>query len=151
MAAIHLNDKEAKEVLKNKNVNTTKLIRIVGNAIVLTSNLKLDTIKKMEKYNNNALCLVEVDKDEEREIFRIATGATCSISKYGITFAEANKDGYATATVLFPNGITDKKTFVKDEMGQTIFMLKQLEKIVENACENLELAYAELDNDIEEE
>mgnify|MGYP007037131039 CR=1 FL=1 len=71
MATIHLNEKEAKEVLKNKNVNTTKLIRIVGNAIVLTSNLKLDTIKKMEKYNNNALCLVEVDKDMKAEIEEI--------------------------------------------------------------------------------
>lgn len=135
----------AKEV-----VNTTTRIKIAGNAIVLTSKLKFETIQKMEKYNKDALCLIEAKKDEEKEIFRISTGKLGSISKYGIVFAEANKEGYATATTLFPENVTDKKAYIKDNFGTALFMLDDLEESVKTSCAELEAAYAELDKIIEE-
>lgn len=128
----------------------TKRITIAGNAMILTSKLKLETIQKMEKYNPKALCLIEVDKnDEETEVFRIASGKLSSISKYGITFAEANSKGNAIATVLFPEGINDKKQYIKDNFANVMFMLEDLEDAVETACTALEMAYAKLDDEIE--
>ena len=127
-----------------------KRIKIAGNAVVLTSKLKFATIQKMEKYNPSALCLTETKKDEEVEIFRIATGKTSSIGKYGITFMEANKDGYAIATILLPENTTDKKAYIKDNLGNAIFMLTDLEALVETACAELEAAYDKLDTEIEE-
>ena len=104
----------------------------------------------MEKYNPNALVLVEVKHDEEYEVFRIGTGKLSSIGKYGITFAEANKDGFATATVLFPENVTDKKAYIKDNFATVLFMLKDVEDAVATACAALEADFAKLDEEIEE-
>lgn len=137
--------------MEEKEMSTTqKRIKIAGNAVVLTSNLKFATIQKMEKYNRNALCLVEVKGEEEIEIFRISTGKTSAISKYGVTFMEANKDGFAIATVLLPEGVTDKKAYIKDNYGTVIFMLNDLEDAVVTACAKLEADFEKLDKEIEE-
>jgi hypothetical protein len=63
---------------------------------------------------------------------------------------EANKDGFAVATVMLPEGITDKKEFIKDNFATALFMLSDLEAAVETACAALEANYAKLDNEIEE-
>ena len=136
--------------VEKKEVSTSKRIKIVGNAFVLTSKLKFATIQKMEKYNRDVLCLVEIKNDEENEIFRIGTGKTSSIGKFGITFMEADKAGNATATVLFPEGTTDKKAYIKDNFATVLFMLNDLEDSVNTACAELEAAYAKLDEEIEE-
>ena len=157
---IKVSEKEMKKIVKGTDAEeqvtkhaskTFKRIKIVGNALVLTSKLKFVTIQKMEKYNKDTLCLVEVKGDEENEIFRIATGKTSNISKFGITFMEANKEGFATATVLFPEGTTNKREFVKDNFATVLFMLEDLEDAVQTACAELEAAYAKLDDNIEEE
>ncbi len=127
-----------------------KRIRIAGNALIITSKVKFDTIKKLEKYNNDALVLCEQDNDEIKEVFRISTGNSSSISKYGVTFMEADKNGYAVATILFPENVKDKKEYVKDNFGTALFMLEDLEATVETACAELEAAYAKLDEQIEE-
>ncbi len=150
---IKVSEKEAKQLKANvegPKKSTPKRIKIVGNALVLTSKLKFATIQKMEKYNKDALCLVEVKNDEENEIFRIGTGKTSAIGKYGITFMEASKEGNATATVLFPEGVTNKREYVKDNFANVLFMLNDLEDVVNTVCAELEAAYAKLDDDIEE-
>lgn len=151
MAAIQVTNKQMEKILGTANVATPKMIKIVGNAMVLTSKLKFETIQKMEKYNSKALCLVEITKDEENEIFRIATGKLSSISKNGIVFAEANKAGYAVATTLFPTDVTDKKEYIKDNLATVLFMLKDLEAAIETSCAELEAAFDKLDEEIEEE
>lgn len=127
-----------------------KRVQIVGNAFVVTSKLPFEIIKKLEKYASNTLCLKERDHDEEKEYFRIATGKVSSISKYGITFNEANKDGFAIATALFPEKISNKKRFIKDEFGKTLYMLQDVEQNATHAYAHFEKAYAELDSIIEE-
>lgn len=151
---IKVSEKEMEKIVKNTGVKTSRKqprIKIVGNALVLTSKLQFATIQKMEKYNRDALCLIEDKNDEEIEIFRIGTGKTSAINKYGVTFMEANKDGFATATVLFPEGTKDKREFVKDNYATVLFMLEDLEDAVETSCAELEAAYAKLDETIEEE
>lgn len=130
---------------------TPKRIKIAGNALILTSKLKFATIQKMEKYNRDALCLTEYRNDEEVEVFRIGTGKASAIGKYGITFLEANKEGYATATVLLPENVTNKREYVKDNFATALFMLNDLEDAVNTACAELEAAYEKLDKDIVEE
>lgn len=144
MATRRIINKKGEEKMADKKV------KIAGNALVLTSKLKYATIQKMEKYNPDALALVEVKRDEEYEVFRIGTGKLSSIGKYGITFAEANKDGFATATVLFPENITDKKAYIKDNFATVLFMLKDVEDAVATACAALEADFAKLDEEIEE-
>ena len=131
-------------------VSTFKRIQIVGNAFMVVSKLKLETIKTLEKYESNALCLKDYSNDEEKEIFRISTGKTASISKFGITFAEENKEGFATATMLFPAGVTNKKQFIKDNYGKTLFLLNDVECSADHAYMHIQKAFAELDNIIEE-
>ena len=150
MATIKVSEKEMNTIVGGQKP-TTKKIRIVGNALILTSKLKFSTIQKMEKYNADALCLIEKDGDEEVEVFRINTGKLSSISKYGIIFAETNKDGYAVATILFPEGVENKREYIKDNYGTTLLMLNDLEDSVTTSCAALESAYAKLDAEIEEE
>jgi len=142
-----------KKATKKGQKNMAKL-KISGNAIVLTSDLKLDTIKKMEKYNPDALIIFNETKNGDREeVFKIGSGAISGISVFGITFAETNKAGLAVATILLPETIPNdaKKQFVKDVFGNTIFLLQDLEAAVKTSCEELDAAYAELDKIIVEE
>lgn len=129
-------------------------LKISGNAIVLTSELKLDTIKKMEKYNPDALVIFNETKDGDREeVFKIGSGAVSGISRFGITFAETNKAGLAVATILLPETVAvgDKKQFVKENFANALFFLQDLEAAVKTSCEALDAAYAELDKIIVEE
>ena len=126
-------------------------IKIAGNAIILTSKIKLNTIAKLEKYNPNALTLSETDPDGYvTEIFRINTGKVGSISKFGITFAEADAAGNATVTVLLPENTANKKAYVKDAFYNTLFLLKDIEDTIEVQVNQLETAFAELDTQIVE-
>lgn len=128
----------------------TPRVRIMGGAFVITSKLKFEDIKRVEKLSNKSLCLVEVeDEDCITEVFRIATGAVASFSKYGITYNEANTDGYAIATATFPADVKDKKEFVKEYLAEAILMLDELEEHVANDLEKLNARYAALDKDIE--
>lgn len=125
-------------------------IKIAGNAMIITSSLKLDSIKRMEKYDPRALALHTYSRDEEIEIFRVSTAATASVGKFGIAFSEADKNGFATATVLFPEGVTDKKAFIRDNFTAALLMLCDVERQVQASCNNLDNTFKMLDKAIEE-
>ena len=135
---------------KNAEKKATPRVRILGNAFVITSKLKFENIKKMEKLSNETLCLVEIERDDTvNEVFRISTGKVASVSPYGITYNEANPDGYAIATSTFPSDVTDKKAFIKENLAKVMLMLDELEAHVADDLEKLEKRYEELDKDIE--
>ena len=135
---------------KSVEKKATARVRILGNAFVITSKLKFENIKKMEKLSNETLCLVEIEKDETiNEVFRISTGKVASISSYGITYNEANTEGYAIATSTFPADVTDKKAFIKDNLAKVMLMLDELEAHIAEDLVKLEKRYEELDKDIE--
>ena len=144
------NNKKEDKTLSKEEIKETKRIKIAGNAIVLTSKIKFDTIKKLEKYVPNALVLVSTNEEEQKEVFRIATGKTGSISKYGIVFATANKDGFATITTNIPEEITEKKEYVKDNYALILAMLKDIEAVAETNLAEFEADYEKLDEEIEE-
>lgn len=134
------------------NTQKTKKLKIVGNAFVITSKLKLDTIKKVNKFNKNLLCITESKDDEVCELFRIDLGKTGTISKYGITFATANTEGYATVTGSIPEhtAYDKRKEYVVEEFGTALMLLNDLEDAIETAVAEIDAAYAKLDEEIEE-
>lgn len=133
----------------NATNNTTKKVKIAGNAMVITSKLKFDEIKKMEKYNPAALVLIEKNDEETNEVFRISTGKVSSFSQYGITYSEANANGFATATILLDHA-ENKKAYVKDKYATALIILGEIEDSVKTACEKLAAEHAKLDEIIEE-
>ena len=125
-------------------------VKILGNAFVITSKLKFENIKKMEKLAYNSLCLVELDRDGNAdEVFRIGTGKIANVGVYGITFNEANTEGNAIVTSTFPADVTDKKAFIKDNLAKALFMLEELEEHIAQDLVELEKQYEELDKTIE--
>lgn len=128
----------------------TPRVTIAGGAFVITSKLKFDSIKKMEKLSYDSLCLVEADNEGSlNEVFRIGTGRVANVGPFGITFNEANEKGYAIATATFPADVTDKKAFIKENLAKALFMLAELEEHIEEDIKELDKQYAELDKDIE--
>lgn len=127
-----------------------KRVQIVGNAYVLTSTLSLDVLKKVEKYANTALCIIKSKNNEETELFRISTGKIGSISKCGIVFAEANKDGKAIVTTLFPENVANKREYIKENFINIFQFLSALENSAERAYEHLSSTFANIDEMIEE-
>ena len=147
MTNIKISEKEFAKITKND----FKRITIAGNAMVITSTLTLAQIQKLEKHNPKALALAKEHADGFiEEVFRIGTGATANISKFGITFNEANKAEQATATILFPEKVTNKKEFIKDNYANIFFMLDAVEANVKNELAILDDLFEKLDAQIEE-
>lgn len=144
------NNKKEDKILSTETKKSEKRIKIAGNAFVLTSKLKLETIKKLEKYVKNALVIEEVNGEETNEIFKVMSGKVGSISKYGIVFATANKEGFATVTVTIPEDVTDKKEYIKDNFACALVMLKDVEDLANETLTEFEKEYAKLDEEIEE-
>jgi hypothetical protein len=136
--------------LKKENKKMANKVTIVGNAFVLTSSIKLETIKKLEKYNSDALVVCTRKEDEIVEVFRVMSGKKGSICNAGVVFATANKDGFATVTDTIPENVKDKKQWVKDHYANVLFMLKGLESTIDDMEADIDKAFAELDEMIEE-
>ena len=104
-------------------------ITIVGDAVVVTSTLKLEEYKTIETYRPNALTLMG-GEDGKEPIFMVAT-SDCGgdINKYGATFASATHDenGYATITMCACTESRDIKEWVADKLGAAIINLNKLE------------------------
>lgn len=154
MASIKITEKEAKKLFAEEKVETkTKnaTIRIVGNALVLTSKLKLNEIKTIEKYIPKALTIKEYSGDEEIEIFKLATGKVADISNYGIVFNSANKDGFAQITTLIPTEVENKLEYAKDKLFPIIHKLRFVETNVEEILKELNKELNDLEKEIVEE
>lgn len=159
MASIKITEKEAKKLFAEEQVETKEekeetknaTIRIVGNALVLTSKLKLDEIKTIEKYIPKALTIQECTGDEEFEIFRLASGKVENISKYGIIFNNTNKDGFAQITTLIPTEVENKLEYTKDKLFPIIHKLRFVETNVEEVLKQLNKELNDLEEEIVEE
>lgn len=107
-------------------------ITITGDALVITSSAKMETLKKLAKYAPKALSLFEKDEEsgKKQEVFKVAIGATGSVSVYGVTFSGTTHDDdkLATVTVMIPNGIEDAKEYAAEHYGNAIISLNKVEK-----------------------
>lgn len=113
-------------------------INVVGNAIVLSSSIKLDDIKKAEKYRPEALVLKD---DDGNEIFKVSAGRHPAANEYGITFSGSTHgdEGLATCTWVVDGGIEgDAKEKVADIYGAALIKLGKFEEFFPAALESID-------------
>lgn len=119
-------------------------IIIAGDAVVITSSKTLEEIKTLEKYNPKALILAEADIDclgnpipgTFNEVFKVATSSDkSSVSQHGVVFNGTSRggEGFATATVVIPEGVEDVNEYVMDTMGKAIIRLNVVEDSLSDA------------------
>ena len=105
-------------------------ITIAGEAVVITSSMKLEDLKTIAKYRPDALTL-KGGEDGKEPIFTIGVGAGAGdISKYGASFATESHDEKKLATItLSAVGATgDIKEYVADMIGSAKINLDKLEE-----------------------
>lgn len=105
-------------------------IVIAGDAVVVTSAMKLEDIKTIEKYRPKELVL-NGGEDGKEPIFGVGTthGAG-NINAVGASFGSETRDDDKLACItLFLDGVTgDVKDWVADRLGAAIINLNKLEE-----------------------
>lgn len=104
-------------------------ITIAGDAVVITSAMKLEDLTTIGKYRPNALVL-KGGEDGKEEIFRIGVGKGCGeINKYGATFSSESHDDAKLATITMTARVTgdDIREVIADEIGSAVTNLTTLE------------------------
>lgn len=107
-------------------------IKIAGNAIVVESDLKLEDIKTVKRYNEAALVLMEGEGDFKEPVFAIdvTTRGLGLINANGAEFGGATDAGNAIITMVVPGTVTDVKKWVGENLTGAIMRLNALEKVV---------------------
>lgn len=122
-------------------------VKIVGDAAVLTSEIKLDDIKLVEKTNPRALSLFGEEDGHEVALFTVGASKTAGfqgcVTKAGITFGKASRDGgYAQITFPVPEGDGDPKELVADKIGVALMNLNKIEGCLPDVIDDINAAKA---------
>ena len=117
-------------------------VKIVGDAVILTSELKLDDIKLVEKTAPHALSLYGEEDGREVALFTIGTSKTAGfpgcVTKAGITFSKASRDGgYAQITFSIPEGDGDPKELVAEKIGVALMNLNKIEASLPDVIDDI--------------
>ena len=103
-------------------------IIIAGSSAVLKSAIKLETMKKLEKYAPEALCKRD---DKERLTFKVgvASEGTGIIAAKGVFFAPVthDADGRATVTLVIPTYVKDAKEWAAETLAHVYNELTSME------------------------
>lgn len=114
-------------------------ITIVGDAVVITSAMKLEDIKTVKKYRPDALTL-KGGEDGKEPIFKlgVCTGAG-SISKYGAEFGSETHDDEkkAVMTLICDCHEGNIKEAVADTIGAYVLNLNKLEDTLPSVLEEI--------------
>lgn len=114
-------------VVKADNAAT---ISVNGESVVITSDIKLDDIKLVEKYRPSE-CKLKGGEDGKEEIFFIGTypDPCGAINQFGAEFGSTTHDGTGRATITFPlpSGVGDVKERVAEYVGSAILDLNKIE------------------------
>lgn len=115
--------------------------KIVGDALVITSELKLTDLELVQKYEPAALKLYNVDDNGKKNpCFAICVqpGALqkFDVTDNGITFRKASRDGgFAEITCSVPAGEGDVRELVAEKFGGAISGLIRLEQELPDVIE----------------
>lgn len=116
-------------------------LSILGNAVVVTSAVKLEDIRTIEKYNRDALILKEDIEGKKVPVFGVATGSTGEINQNGATFADATRDdnkfAQITLCTCLENITGDVKDWAADKFGKALTRLNQLEATIPTVLEQI--------------
>lgn len=123
-------------------------ITIAGEAVVVTSGIKLEDYRKVAKYRPEALKLKggEDGKQTIFQVFPLGHGAG-SINKNGAEFATATHDEQKLAciTMMYTGkpGM-DIKDIVADEIGAGVMLLNKLEATLPDVLQAIDAEKAEI-------
>lgn len=113
-------------------------IIVAGEAVVITSSMKLTDLETIKKYNPKALVLMG-GEDGKEPVFCIGVnrGKTGSINQFSVDFGAETRDDKKLATMtLMTSGVTgDVKEFVADKYGDALMLLNKLEATLPAALE----------------
>lgn len=106
-------------------------IVIAGEAVVITSSMKLEDLRTIAKYRPEALVL-KGGEDGKESVFAIgvARSGAGEISKYGAAFATESHDDEKLATITLVNNCADGdvREAVAESVGTAIINLNKLEE-----------------------
>lgn len=120
----------------------------LGNAVILTSTLKLDDIKKVKKYNPDALQLLGGEDGKDPIFgFGVAEGPG-RVGKFGIEFSTTpNAEGKAIVTLMLQEGEVEPgnvKEYIADKIGSALIMANQIEAKVPQAVAEIDRQVASI-------
>lgn len=104
-------------------------VTIAGDAVVVTSAVKLEDLRNLAKYRPDALIL-KGGEDGKEPVFAISVvNGSGSINQYGASFGAATRDEakLATLTMVATGVDADIKEFVADKLGCALTNLNKLE------------------------
>lgn len=117
---------------------TMAKIIIAGDALVIKSSAKLETLKKVGKYRPKKLTLTD---ENGKETFVVGTtSGKGSINTFGASFGSSAKDGsgLATITLDIPAGTADVRKYAEDYVGAAVLNLSKVEAQIESAETEIE-------------
>lgn len=121
-------------------------IKIAGDAVVVVSELKLEEIKKIEKYRPKALILKGGD-DGKEPIYKIGTTTgSGSITEFGAEFNSETHDDEKKATITMCCNCSkdDIKEYVADSIGASVMMLNKLEESLREVLTEIDTEKAQI-------
>lgn len=114
-------------------------VKVVGDAAVVISSLKLSDIELVKKYRPKALVLFG-GEDGKEPVFAIGTtNGAGGINQYGATFNGATHDDsqLACITMVMKNAGADVKEWLADQIGSALMSLNKLEEILPDVIEEI--------------
>jgi hypothetical protein len=123
-------------------------IKVIGNAAVVTSSVKVADLQKLGKFKPASLKLI--DKETKDELFAIGIGSA-SLNKFGASFPVADKDGFAEMTLVIPESVKAdaKKAYVEDTYGYALLNLNKVEAQIADTLEVVAGDFAAISENIE--
>lgn len=104
-------------------------IQILGDAVVLTSEITLEDLRTIAKYRPEALTL-KGGEDGKTPVFAIGVDGVESFTKFGVTFKSASRDDkkYAQLTqIICDRKIENLTEVIADHYGAGLAKLNELE------------------------
>lgn len=114
-------------------------IVIAGEAVVITSAMKLEDLETIKKYRPKALTLMG-GEDGKEPVFAIdVTSGNGNITKFGAAFNSASHDDakLATITMTACGATGDIKEWVADQLGCAIINLNKLEATLPDVLKSI--------------
>ena len=127
-------------------------IVLAGDAVIVTSAVKLEDYKKVKKYRPKALVLMGGEENKE-QVFRVGVSSgNGSISPYGVEFAKETRDEnkFACLTTVLDGVDGDVKKYVADTYGPSVLLLNKIESKIPEVLAEIETEEAEILNSISE-
>lgn len=122
-------------------------VSIAGQAVVITSGMKLEDLKSIAKYRSGSLVL-KGGEDGKEDIFAVGTGCKGSANEYGVTFNAADDKGFATVTLEIPCGVANRKEWVVENLGEAINLLGKLEDKLGGTMDEIHEEQAKIESSV---